>query len=141
MTSFEDRVPTAEEQREVAEAVGWLDHFDWASIDRSLERSLHGVVVTDGGRAVGVGRLVGDGVRYWYVQDVMVDPSHSEQGIATRIVERLLDHVREHAPAEAVVGLFSSPEAVSVYEELGFTAAVDDPLGMTLDVPARGARA
>ena len=43
----------------VAEAVGWLDHFDWASIDRSLERSLHGVVVRDGGRTVG--DLAGDG--------------------------------------------------------------------------------
>lgn len=137
MITFEDRIPTAAEQRAVAEAVGWLDHFDWASIDRSLERSLHGVVVRDGDRTVGVGRLVGDGVRYWYVQDVMVDPDASEQGIGTRIVERLLDHVRAEAPAEAVVGLFSSPEAVSVYEDLGFVAATGDPLGMTLDLPAR----
>ncbi|MET4100241.1 GNAT superfamily N-acetyltransferase [Agrococcus sp. UYP10] len=134
MTTFEDRVPTVEEQRAVAEAVGWLDHFDWATIGGSLDRSLHGVVARQGDAVVGVGRLVGDGVRYCYVQDVMVDPAASEQGIATQIVERLLDWVRAAAPAEAVVGLFASPEAVSVYEGLGFRAADGDPLGMTLSV-------
>lgn len=134
MVTFEDRVPSVEEQRAVAEAVGWLDHFNWETIGGSLERSLHGVVAMQDGAAVGVGRLVGDGVRYCYVQDVMVDPAASDQGIATSIVERLLDWVRAAAPAEAVVGLFASPEAVSVYEGLGFQAADGDPLGMTLSV-------
>ena len=136
MARFEERVPTVDELHAVADAVGWLDHFDWPSVGAGLERSLHGVVVTDADAVVGVGRLVGDGARYWYVQDVMVHPDAAEQGIATAVVERLLDHVRTHAPAAAVVGLFSSPEAVSVYEELGFRAATADPLGMTLDVEA-----
>lgn len=134
MVTFEDRVPTVEEQRAVAEAVGWLDHFDWETIGGSLERSLHGVVARVDGATVGVGRLVGDGVRYCYVQDVMVDPAASDQGIATQIVERLLDWVRAAAPAEAAVGLFASPEAVSVYEGLGFRVADGDPQGMTLTV-------
>lgn len=134
MVTFEDRVPTVDEQRTVAEAVGWLDHFDWETIGGSLERSLHGVVALRDGVPVGVGRLVGDGVRYCYVQDVMVDPSASDQGVATTIVERLLDWVRAAAPAEAVVGLFASPEAVSVYESIGFRAADGDPQGMTLTV-------
>lgn len=134
MVTFEARVPTVDEQRTVAEAVGWLDHFDWETIGGSLERSLHGVVALVDGAPVGVGRLVGDGVRYCYVQDVMVDPAASDQGIATRIVEGLLAWVREAAPAEAVVGLFASPEAVSVYEGLGFEAANGDPQGMTLTV-------
>lgn len=132
MVTFAERVPTAAEQREVAEAVGWADHFDWASLPASLAGSLHGVVVLDGDRPLGVGRLVGDGVRYFYVQDVLVHPDAAEQGIATQIVERLLSWVREAAPAEAIVGLFASPEAIGVYDELGFAAASDDPLGMTL---------
>jgi GNAT superfamily N-acetyltransferase len=134
MLSFEERVPTRDEQRAVAAAVGWGDHFDWDTIAASLVSSLHGVVALDDGRAVGVGRVVGDGVRYFYVQDVMVRPEASEQGIASQIVERLLAWVRAQAPAEAVVGLFASPEAVGVYEQLGFVAADGDPLGMTLDI-------
>lgn len=134
MLTFADRVPTVDEQRDLALAVGWGDHFDWASIGASLVGSLHGVVALAGEEVVGVGRLVGDGVRYFYVQDVMVRPEASDEGIASRIVERLLVWVRRQAPADAVVGLFASPAAVGVYEGLGFTAADSDPLGMTLDV-------
>jgi len=134
MITWHERVPTVDELRALAAAVGWLDHFDWATIGRALEGSQHGVVAVDESGAVGAGRLVGDGARYWYVQDVMVRPDEAGEGIATAIVERLLAWVRDHAPAEAVVGLFASPEAVGVYAELGFEAATDDPLGMTLTV-------
>ncbi|WP_206446625.1 GNAT family N-acetyltransferase [Agrococcus sp. KRD186] len=139
MIVFEERVPSAAEQRAVAESVGWDDHFDWASLPASLRGSEHGVVARDGDRVVGVGRLVGDGVRYWYVQDVMVRPDAADQGIASGIVERLLERVRQVAPAEAIVGLFASPEAVGVYEELGFVVAAGDPLGMTLTLEGEGA--
>ncbi|SFS18149.1 DNA/RNA endonuclease G, NUC1 [Agrococcus baldri] len=141
MIVFEERVPSAAEQRAVAESVGWDDHFDWASLPASLHGSEHGVVAREGDRVVGVGRLVGDGVRYWYVQDVMVRPDAADQGIASGIVARLLARVRRVAPAEAIVGLFASPEAVGVYEELGFVVATDDPLGMTLTVEGEGAPA
>lgn len=139
MITFEERVPSAAEQRAVAESVGWDDHFDWASLPASLRGSEQGVVARDGERVVGVGRLVGDGVRYWYVQDVMVRPDAADQGIASGIVERLLERVRRVAPAEAIVGLFASPEAIGVYEELGFVVAVGDPLGMTLTLEGEGA--
>lgn len=139
MIVFEERVPSAAEQRAVAQSVGWDDHFDWASLPASLRGSEHGVVAREGDRVVGVGRLVGDGVRYWYVQDLMVRPDAADQGIASGIVERLLTRVRRLAPAEAIVGLFASPEAVGVYEELGFVVAADDPLGMTMTVVGSGA--
>ena len=134
MLTIEDRVPTPAEQRAIAESVGWDDHFDWASLPAALAGSLHGAVAIEDGVAVGVARLVGDGVRYFYLQDVMVRPEAADQGIASQLVERLLAWVRAQAPAEAIVGLFASPEAVGVYEELGFTAADADPLGMTLRV-------
>ena len=134
MLTIENRVPTPAEQRAVAESVGWDDHFDWASLPAALAGSLHGAVAIEDGVAVGVARLVGDGVRYFYLQDVMVRPEAADQGIASQLVERLLAWVRAQAPAEAIVGLFASPEAVGVYEELGFTAADADPLGMTLHV-------
>lgn len=134
MLTIEDRVPTPAEQRAIAESVGWDDHFDWASLPAALAGSLHGAVAIEDGVAVGVARLVGDGVRYFYLQDVMVRPEAADQGIASQLVERLLAWVRAEAPAEAIVGLFASPEAVGVYEELGFTAADADPLGMTLHV-------
>ena len=67
----------------------------------------------------------------------MVRPEASEQGIASRLVARLLEWVRDTAPSEAVVGLFASPQAIDLYAELGFTAADEDPLGMTTTLTPR----
>jgi GNAT superfamily N-acetyltransferase len=138
--TFDERVATTTEFRQLAESVDWGDHYDWDTIGLSLERSLHGVVATVDGRTAGMGRLVGDGARYFYVQDVIVDPIHSDEGIATQIVTRLLDWVEATAPSEAFVGLFASDEARSVYETLGFTAD-DDMTGMHRAVgPTRATR-
>lgn len=133
--NFIERPPTVAELRRLAESVGWSDHFDWGTVGRALEGSLHAVVVLEDDLVVGTARVVGDGVRYFSIHDVIVRPDESGQGLASRLVELLLDWVRAQAPAGAVVGLFASPDAVGIYESLGFTAADADPLGMTLDIP------
>jgi len=116
-----DRHPTAAEHRELAKAVGWADHFDSETVPRSLAASLFGVVVTDAnGSVVGMGRLVGDGVHYFYVQDVVVHPQHEGAGLGTRIIERLLAWTKEAGGDSAFVGLFASDEAVSLYRDHGF---------------------
>jgi GNAT superfamily N-acetyltransferase len=125
---LEDRVPTPDEHRALAVSVDWEDHFDWPSIAVSLERSTFGAVITHEGTAVAMGRIVGDGIHYFYLQDVIVHPDHSDQGLATQLTERLLRRVADSAPAEAFVGLFASDEAIPVYESAGFTTA--DATGM-----------
>lgn len=134
MAELVSRVPTTAELRSLAESVGWGRHFEWDTMQAALEGSLHGVVAVEDGTVVGSGRVVGDGVRYFYLQDVIVRPDAANDGLATRIVEQLIDWVKRRASPSAVVGLFASPEAVGVYTSLGFTSATDDPLGMTLRV-------
>jgi GNAT superfamily N-acetyltransferase len=124
-----DRVATVAELRELARSVDWLDHYDWPSMGSALAHSVAGVVALDDDRVVGAARIVGDGVRYFYVQDVLVEPDHTDEGIASRMVHRLLDVVHAAAPADPFIGLFSSPEARGVYESLGF-AADDTMTGM-----------
>jgi ribosomal protein S18 acetylase RimI-like enzyme len=92
-----DRLPTPQEHRELAEAVGWGHAFAWATMAASLRGSLAGVVALDGGRVIGMGRLVGDGVTYFYVQDVAVLPSHQGRGIGRALLQRLLDHIARTA--------------------------------------------
>jgi GNAT superfamily N-acetyltransferase len=134
MVEIVSRVPTVGEFRSLAESVGWGDHFEWETLKSALDGSLHCVVALENGTVVGSGRLVGDGTRYFYVQDVIVHPDASNDGLATQIVGRLLAWVRLHASTSAVVGLFASPEAVGIYTTMGFTSAVSDPLGMTLRI-------
>ena len=135
MYSFVDRVATLDEHRALALSVGWEDHFSYPAIGASLEASVRGCVVLSENEAVGMARLVGDGSHYFYVQDVLVHPDHTDGGLATQLVERLVDWVAQTAPADAVVGLFASPEAIGVYDELGFSN--DDATGMLLQVPVK----
>lgn len=125
---IEQRVPSVEEFRALAESVDWLDHFDWPSMQASLDSSLHAVVAMTDDRVVAAARLVGDGVRYFYVQDVIVDPAYSGDGIATQLTRALLEWVEAIAAPKAFVGLFASPDAEGVYDELGFTT--EDMTGM-----------
>lgn len=120
-TTIERRVPTPEEHRRLAEAVGWTHGFHWPSVPSSLERSLFGVVAMAGGEAVAMGRVVGDGALYFYIQDVAVDPDWQGQGIGRRIVEALLEHIRDIASGPAFVGLFATDDAIRLYESHGFT--------------------
>lgn len=116
-----DRLPTPQEHRELSRSVGWEDHIDDSILEESLDRSIRGVVALRGGDAVGMARLVGDGVHYFYVQDVVVHPDHEGNGLASDLTSRLVDWVAEHATSPAFVGLFASPDAESVYESLGFS--------------------
>lgn len=117
---LERRVATPAEHRRLAEAVGWGHAFDWPTLPASLDGSLSGVVAVAGDVAVGMGRLVGDGVKYFYLQDVAVDPAWQGRGIGQAIVEALLGWVGEVAPAPAFVGLFATDVAVALYRRTGF---------------------
>jgi len=126
--SFEHRLPSTDEHGALAASVGWSDHFDDSSIGQSLAGSTFGVVAIVDGLAVGMGRVVGDGIHYFYLQDVIVRPEHADDGLGSQIVGHLLDQIAAVAPSEAFVGLFASPEAVDLYREFRFTTT--DMTGM-----------
>jgi GNAT superfamily N-acetyltransferase len=117
---LERRVATPAEHRRLAEAVGWDGAFDWPTMPPALDASLFGVVAVAGDDVVGMGRLVGDGVKYFYVQDVAVEPAWQGRGIGQAIVDALLGWIAEVAPATAFVGLFATEEAMPLYRRNGF---------------------
>jgi GNAT superfamily N-acetyltransferase len=117
-----DRLPTPAEHRRIAEAVGWTEAFDWNTVPASLAGSLTGVVALDGDEVIGMGRLVGDGVKYFYVQDLAVLPEYQGAGIGMALLHRLRDHVVATAPSTAFIGLFATDGAIPLYQRDGFTA-------------------
>ena len=133
---FEHAAPSSAEYRAICEAVGWGPWMNFEVAEASLAASLLHVTVRHDGDAVGMGRVVGDGHIYFYVQDVAVVPAHQGRGLGRQILARLVGHLREHAPEKAFVGLFAAPGTEPFYERFGF--AVHDALeGMFQVVPAR----
>lgn len=133
---YVDRVPTPQEHRRLAESVGWTHAFDWDAMPASLAASVCGVTVERDGEAVAMGRVVGDGVFYFYVQDIVVLPDLQGQGIGDEVLRRLVARVDEIAPPKAFIGLFAAGESPRFYERHGF-AAHQGMTGMFRVVPER----
>ncbi len=92
----------------------WDNGRSAAALRRSFEQSQHVAIARDGERVVGMARLLSDGVCNAYLVDVWTASAYRRQGIATAMIERLLDEV----PGQHV-GL-QTDSAPEVYESLGF---------------------
>jgi GNAT superfamily N-acetyltransferase len=60
---------------------------------------------------------------FGYIWHVFVDPVARRQGIATKLVEKAVDHLRSIGCTKAV--LHSSPAGEAVYQRLGFQPAME----------------
>ncbi len=72
--------------------------------------------VRDGGRLVGAGRVLADGVDCAYLCDIALLPSHQGQGLGAQIVERLLALARGHRK----IILYAVPGKEDFYRRFGF---------------------
>jgi ribosomal protein S18 acetylase RimI-like enzyme len=72
--------------------------------------------VFDGGRLVGAGRALADGVDCAYICDVAVLPSHQGRGIGHEIVSQLIALSRGHRK----ILLYSVPGKEDFYRKFGF---------------------
>jgi ribosomal protein S18 acetylase RimI-like enzyme len=133
---YVDRLPTPEEHRALCESVGWGPAFEWSAMPASLAGSVCGVTVLQNGEPVGMGRVVGDGTFYFYVQDVVVLPELHGRGIGDEVLRRLVAQVDAVAPPKAFIGLFAAGSSTAFYERHGF-AVHEGMTGMFRVVPER----
>ncbi len=89
---------------------------------KALQNGLINVSAVYHGELVGMGRLVGDGAMYWYLQEIIILPEFQRKGIGTMIVNHLVDY----AKANSITGKFTTIGGVSAkgkepfYEKMGF---------------------
>ncbi|EFM10677.1 GCN5-related N-acetyltransferase [Paenibacillus curdlanolyticus YK9] len=126
-----ERPPTVDEHKSLWDAVGW-GKLDTEMSEQSLANSVYGAVVVCDGKVVGMGRIVGDGAMYFYIQDVAVLPEHQKQGIGKMIVDQLLAFIkkRKYKNGIAFVGLFASHGNDKFYEQYGFKDHSPEMTGM-----------
>jgi ribosomal protein S18 acetylase RimI-like enzyme len=73
-----------------------------------------------GGRIVGMGRVLSDGVSDAYIQDVVVLEAYRDRGIGRELVRRLTDRCLE--ARISWIGLVAEPGTQAFYEPMGFRA-------------------
>ena len=88
-----------------------------AQIGAILERD-DAVGAWDGERLVGFARALSDGHFHAYIEDVMVHPNYRRQGIADRLLRRLVDALAD----VDTLTLFCGADLVPLYERHNFRA-------------------
>jgi GNAT superfamily N-acetyltransferase len=128
-----ERLPAPEEFQALVQAVGWgVPRQDRAK--SALAGARHGVVALDGDRAIGLGLVLGDGVSFAYLKDIVVHPNWQARGIGSRIVEALLEVIRRTAPDGILVTLFTGQNRAEFYERFGFCGPEMGLYGMSMQI-------
>lgn len=89
---------------------------------KALQNGLVNVSALYRGELVGMGRLVGDGVMYWYLQEIIVLPQFQGRGIGRLIVNHLVEYARVNSASGkfTTVGGVSARGKEPFYEKMGF---------------------
>ena len=80
-----DNVLTPEDFVRLKVATGFIDR-PLNQVEKALQNGLFNVSAIYEGQVIGMGRLVGDGAMYWYLQEIIVLPEYQGKGIGRSIV-------------------------------------------------------
>lgn len=121
---------TAEELCFLQAAVGF-GHANMEQADKAIKNSLFCVSAKVNGQIAGMGRIIGDGARIFYLQDVFIAPDYQRMGIGTEIVTRMVNYIRENAfeHAHTAIGLMAAKGKDDFYLKLGFRIRPNDKEG------------
>jgi ribosomal protein S18 acetylase RimI-like enzyme len=97
-----------------------------------LPNSWFAVLVRQGGVAVGMGRIIGDGGLVFQIVDIAVDPAHQRRGLGKAIMARLMAELRARAPGEAYVSLIADGDARHLYGQFGLAPVMPESIGMAM---------
>lgn len=127
---IENNTPTLEEYKYLCESVGWTDYMNFEVVNTSLRNSIYCITAKDGEQIIGMGRIVGDGAIYFYIQDLVVHPDYQKKGIGNEIMSVLMEYLNLNAPDKAFVGLFASDGKESFYGKYHFKDYSPNMTGM-----------
>ncbi len=125
------RTPSAEEYIWLR-AISGLSPFAPEAVEKGLAGTIFAIVVQQQGKAVAMGRLVGDGGCFFQIVDIAVDPAHQGKGLGKAIMSELTRYIAENLPRSAHVSLIADVPANRLYEKFGFAETAPASLGMVL---------
>ena len=134
-----ENILTAEQFCLLQESVGF-GKPDLKQSEICLRNSLYSLSVEIDNKIVGMGRIVGDGARNFYIQDINIHPDYQGQGIGKAIIEKLLLYIKSYTDKLGLqncrlqIGLMAAKGKESFYEPFGFIKRPNDSQGngMTL---------
>jgi GNAT superfamily N-acetyltransferase len=114
--------PSVEAYMHLCEAAG-LSPKSLQAATLGLTGTWYGMHVRHATDTIAMGRIIGDGGCFFQVVDIAVLPAYQRQGLGTRIMAALMDHLQSVAPPTALVSLLADGEAPSPRHEILYTGA------------------
>ena len=100
---------------------GWSAYTrDPLLLKRALAQSLEVITAWEDERLVGLVRCIGDGLIILYIQDILVLKEYQDQGVATRLLEKVLLKYRD--VRQKVLLTEDAPDVRHFYEKNGFSS-------------------
>jgi ribosomal protein S18 acetylase RimI-like enzyme len=115
MIELVDNILTPEDFVRLRTVTGFAD-IPLEHARKALQNGLINVSAIKDGELIGMGRLVGDGAMYWYLQEIVVLPKYQRQGIGAQ----LLEFAKEKYDCRFLWTLEKNKEAIHFYETHGF---------------------
>ena len=136
MISIKENVNSIEVFNYLYDAVGWGSYDEKVS-EKALANTMYSVSVYDDDKIIGYGRIIGDGICFLYIHDVMVIPKYQNKKIGSQIMNKLLEKVNQIKIENPYVRVYlgASKGKEKFYERFGFITREDANLGsgMILD--------
>ena len=136
MIEIKENINNVDEFNMLYDAVGWGSYGEKVS-EKALANTMYSVSVYDDDKVIGYGRIIGDGICFLYIHDVMVEPRYQNQKIGSQIMNKLLEKINQEKLENPYVRVYlgASKGKEKFYERFGFITREDANLGsgMILD--------
>ncbi|WDE08138.1 GNAT family N-acetyltransferase [Thalassomonas viridans] len=96
----------------------------------SLANSLFHVVLRQQDKLIAMGRVVGDGAMFFYIQDVIVDPGYQRQGLGHIIMENIEAYLQKSVKKGSTIGLLAAKGKEAFYRRYGYQDRSGEVLGL-----------
>lgn len=119
----------------VAEFVNLRAKVSWGDTDKelaeySLKHSLFHCTVRQGNKLVAMGRVIGDGALFFYIQDMVVDPDFQGLGLGKIVMDQLEMYLQKAAKPGATIGLLAAKGKEGFYQQYHYQLRPSETLGM-----------
>ena len=120
--------PSVDDFLQLRQKVGWGE-LEADLAQKSINNSLFHVTIYHDQQLIGMGRVVGDGAMYFYIQDVVVDPNFHNQGLGTELMDTIEGYLRYTADKGSTIGLLAGQGKESFYARYGYVQRPSNTLG------------
>ena len=118
----DENLPAAEHYARLRESLGLVSP-ELEAIETALVNSLYVVSILFKGEMVGCGRVIGDGVSSFIIQEILVQPAHQQRGVDQAIMETMLSYLEAQSGEGSLIGAICDQHTADFFERFSFHAA------------------